>query len=209
MSQLPLVILASRNAKKAAEIQTQLADTGIQIRCMAEFPNAPEVVEDGDSFAANAAKKASQTAKALGHWAIGEDSGICVDALDGAPGIYSARFSGEDATDEKNNALLQEKLSNVPDKKRGAHYVCHVALADPSGEIRATAERTCNGRIIRNARGENGFGYDPYFLIPEYDRTFGELPGVVKKSISHRARAFQQFLPQLVAILKSAGAAGE
>jgi len=203
MSQFPVVVLASRNAKKAAEIQTQLADTGIQIRCMAEFDNAPEVVEDGDSFAANAAKKASQTAKALGHWAIGEDSGICVDALGGAPGIYSARFSGEDATDEKNNALLLEQLNDVPDKKRGAHYVCHVALADPAGEIRASCERTCNGRIIREPRGENGFGYDPYFLVPEYNRTFGEMPAVVKKSISHRARAFQQFLPQLIALLNT------
>ncbi|HBN79027.1 MAG TPA: non-canonical purine NTP pyrophosphatase, RdgB/HAM1 family [Planctomycetaceae bacterium] len=198
MSQKSEIVLASRNAKKAAEIDVLLKPYGIRVRPVSEFPEATEVVEDGNSFSENAAKKASQTAQETGRWAIGEDSGICVDALKGAPGIYSARFSGPDATDEKNNQFLQEQLQDVPSAKRTAHYVCHVALADPSGEVRLHVERTCNGVIIREPRGENGFGYDPYFLIREYGKTFGELSPVVKKAISHRARAFGEFIPKLL-----------
>ncbi|HCS55372.1 MAG TPA: non-canonical purine NTP pyrophosphatase, RdgB/HAM1 family [Planctomycetaceae bacterium] len=192
------MVLASRNVKKAAEIDQLLKPYGIRVRPVSEFPEATEVIEDGDSFSENAAKKASQTAKETSHWAIGEDSGICVDALKGAPGIYSARYSGPDATDEKNNQFLQEQLKDVPSSKRTAHYVCHVALADPSGEVRLHVERTCQGIIIREPRGENGFGYDPYFLIREYGKTFGELSPVVKKAISHRARAFGEFIPKLL-----------
>ena len=125
-----------------------------------------------------------------------------MDALGGAPGIFSARFSGPEATDEANNALLIERLRNVNDARRTACYVSHVALADPRGELRLSVERTCRGVITREPRGTNGFGYDPYFLIREYGRTFGELPSVVKKCISHRARAFQAFLPQLISLLR-------
>ena len=198
MSSTPEIVLASRNVKKAAEIDQLLKPYGIRVRPVSEFPEATEVIEDGDSFSENAAKKASQTAKETSHWAIGEDSGICVDALKGAPGIYSARYSGPDATDEKNNQYLQEQLQDVPSSKRTAHYVCHVALADPTGEVRLHIERTCQGIIIREPRGENGFGYDPYFLIREYGKTFGELSPVVKKAISHRARAFGEFIPKLL-----------
>lgn len=201
-SAFPVLVLASRNAKKAAEIEAQLSAYNIQVKPVSEFSDVGEVVEDGSTFGENAAKKASEVARATGHWAIGEDSGVCVDALNGEPGIYSARYSGEAATDQKNNALLVQKLSSVPEQKRAAHYVCHIALSDPSGQIRLQVERTCGGRIVLDPKGENGFGYDPHFLVLEYNQTFGELPAVVKKSISHRARAFQEFLPKLVRLLR-------
>ena len=168
---------------------------------IADFADIPEVIEDGDTFAANAAKKASETAKAINEWVLAEDSGLSVDALGGAPGVYSARFSGEGATDERNNQKLLEELAETAPEKLGAHYTCHVAISSPSGEIRMTEEATCRGRIIDEARGENGFGYDPYFLIPEFHQTFGELSPAVKNQLSHRARAFQRLPPRLVRLL--------
>ena len=150
----------------------------------------PDVEEDGRTFAENAAKKASQVARQLNHWVIGEDSGLMVDALNGAPGIYSARYSGAGATDEKNNAKLIAELAGIPDEKRGAGYICSVALSNPAGEIRIACEGTCRGRILHESNGDGGFGYDPYFLIPEYHLTFGQLSSVVKHRLSHRARAF-------------------
>ncbi len=176
---------------------------GIRLRCVADFPDVPEVVEDGLTFAANAAKKATQTALVVGHWTIGEDSGLMVDALGGQPGIYSARYSDPGATDERNNLKLQQELANVPRDRRGAGYVCSVALSDPTGVIRLTSEDRCRGRIISEPRGTNGFGYDPYFLIPEYDRTFGELSATVKQRLSHRARAFARFIPDMMRLLST------
>ena len=194
------IVLASRNRKKTLEVAELLATVGFQVVPVTDFPDVPEVVEDGDTFAANAAKKATEVALALGQWVIGEDSGLMVDALNGARGIYSARYSGEEATDESNNARLITELANVPTEKRGAGYVCSVALSNPSGEVKVCAEGTCRGRILTEASGSGGFGYDPYFLIPEYHRTFGALSPLVKRMLSHRARAFSQFLPQLLKI---------
>jgi XTP/dITP diphosphohydrolase len=200
---LPQLVLGSRNRKKSAEIAELLAPFEIQVRSVADFEHCPEVVEDGDSFAANAALKATQVAKFLGQWVLAEDSGIMIDALNGRPGIYSARYSGDAATDESNNAKMLEELANVPDEKRGAQYVCHVCLSDPQGQVRLAVEATCRGRITQTPKGTNGFGYDPYFLIPEYHRTFGELSSVVKQRLSHRARAFERFIPQLVALFRA------
>lgn len=197
----PTVVLASRNQKKSAEIRALLAPYGIPLLSVADFPSAQEVEEDGHTFQENAEKKASQTARALKHWAIGEDSGLQVDALGGGPGIYSARFSGPDATDDSNNALLIQKLQNIPATQRGAGYICHVAVADPDGRIRLNVEATCRGCIGEEPRGQNGFGYDPYFMIREYHRSFGELSPVVKQSLSHRARAFERLIPQLLKTL--------
>jgi XTP/dITP diphosphohydrolase len=151
-----------------------------------------------------ARRKASQTALAVGHWTIGEDSGLMVDALQGRPGIYSARYSDPGATDERNNLKLQQELAGVPPEHCGAAYVCSIALSDPNGVIRATAEDRCGGQIISEPRGSNGFGYDPFFLIPEYHRTFGELSSTVKQHLSHRARAFAKFIPQLTRLLNIA-----
>lgn len=192
------IVLGSRNPKKSAEMAALLEPHGFQVVSVAQFPAATEVVEDGHSFAENAAKKASQTAQEIGQWVLAEDSGLCVDALDGAPGIYSARFAGEQATDEANNRLLIEKLAEIPDERRGAHYVCHVCLANPDGQIELTEEARCLGRIGHKPMGSNGFGYDPYFILPAYHRTFGQLSPLVKSVLSHRARAFSRFVPKLL-----------
>jgi len=200
----PRLVIASRNRKKAAEIRDLLAPHGIEVLGVADFPNVPEVVEDGSTFAANAVKKAAETARAVGQWTLGEDSGLEVAALAGAPGIYSARFSGANATDEANNAKLMSELAAVPDERRNARYVCNAALADSSGTIVLQVEAYCRGRITREPRGTNGFGYDPYFLIPEYHRTFGELSPAVKRRLSHRGRAFERLIPELVRLMHAA-----
>ena len=191
------IVLASRNRKKTKEVSEILAAVGVSVIPVTNFPDVPDVEEDGRTFAENAAKKASQVARQLNQWVIGEDSGLMVDALNGAPGIYSARYSGAGATDERNNAKLMADLADVPEDKRGAGYICSVALSNPAGEIRIACEGTCRGRILREANGEGGFGYDPYFLISEYHLTFGQLSSVVKHRLSHRARAFAKFIPLL------------
>jgi XTP/dITP diphosphohydrolase len=201
MNARPQIVLGSRNRKKSQEVAEILAPHGIDVVSITEFPEVAEVVEDGATFAANAAKKASQPARQLGQWVIGEDSGLVVDALGGRPGVYSARFSGPGATDESNNRKLQDELSSVPRECRSAAYICTIAVADPTGTIRHTAEGRCRGLIIDEPRGENGFGYDPYFLIREYHRTFGELPARVKHQISHRAKALASFIPGLLKLI--------
>lgn len=202
-SDLSRLVVGSRNRKKLEEITQLLEPHGITVVGIADFADIPEVVEDGDTFAVNAAKKAAETAQAINEWVLAEDSGLSVDALGGAPGVYSARFSGEGATDERNNQKLLKELAGVPAEKRGGHYTCHVAVSAPDGEIHLTEEATCCGRIIDEARGANGFGYDPYFLIPEYHQTFGELSACVKNQISHRARAFQRLTPKLVRLFQT------
>ncbi len=194
------IVLASRNKKKSREVTELLAPHGFEVVPVTEFADVPEVDEDGQTFAENAAKKAREVALHLKRWVIGEDSGLRVDALNGAPGIYSARYSGPGATDESNNRKLIEDLRDVPEEKRGAGYICSVALSDPTGIIQVACEGTCRGRILTEANGSGGFGYDPYFLIPEYHLTFGQLSSVVKHRLSHRARAFSIFIPQLLKI---------
>ncbi len=191
------IVLSSRNAKKSREVAEILAPAGIGVVPISTFPEIGEIVEDGVTFEDNAALKACGPAKVLGRWVIGEDSGLLVDALDGRPGVYSARYSGEGATDDSNNRKLQDELRGLPPERRGAAYNCTICLADPAGQVRILVSALCRGRILDTPRGENGFGYDPYFLVPEYARTFGELSSRVKHQISHRARAFSLFLPQL------------
>ena len=198
-----VLVLGTNNKKKRGELQELLGPLGFELKTLAEFPNAIEVDETGETFAANAALKATVQAKHLGAWVLGEDSGLCVEALGGRPGVYSARFSGPDATDEKNNDRLLSELQNVPLEKRGAFYVCHATLSDPAGNIHADAEGTCHGRILFARAGVGGFGYDPLFEVPEYHRTFGELDPAVKRALSHRSRAIRQLVPQLVALIKS------
>jgi len=195
---MPILILGTRNEKKRRELDALLAPHGLSVRSLADFPEAVEVTEDGATFAENTRKKAVEQARALGQWVLAEDSGISVDALGGAPGVYSARFAGNDATDEANNALLLTRLGDTPPERRGAHYTCHVSLADPKGNIVAHAEETCRGRIATEPRGTAGFGYDPLFLVPEYHRTFGELGETAKSLLSHRARAMRRVAPEVV-----------
>lgn len=193
----PLLVLGTRNRKKREEIVEILADLDLTFGDLSEYPNLPEVVEDADSFEGNARKKASETARALKQWVLAEDSGLVVPILKGEPGVYSARYAGKQGDDEANNDKLLAQLANVPDDLRGAYYVCFAAVADPQGEIRATAEGRCHGVLVRERRGTGGFGYDPLFLIPEYHRTFGELSSTVKHALSHRARALEHLRPSL------------
>jgi XTP/dITP diphosphohydrolase len=199
------LVIGTHNRKKGAELADMLAPWGFHVATLADVPDAIEVVEDGDSFAANAALKATKQALHLGRWVLAEDSGLAVDALAGAPGVYSARFAGRSATDEDNNRRLLEKLGDTPTEKRIAHYVCHVTVADPSGVVRAENHDICRGRIRFEPAGSNGFGYDPLFEIVEYHRTFGELGPTVKRTLSHRSRALRDILPRLAALRGTGG----
>ncbi len=199
------LVVGSRNRKKVGELLELLGPHGFDLRTLADFPDSIEVVEDGTTFTENAAKKACQQALKLGHWVLGEDSGLCVEALDGRPGVYSARYSGPQATDESNNALLLQELGDLPLERRGAYYVCHMTLSDPAGVVRVDCEGRCHGRIRFSASGQGGFGYDPLFELTEYHRTFGELSAAVKGVLSHRARAVKQFVPQLLDLVARGG----
>ena len=194
---MPLIVLGTTNRKKGAELAALFAPVGIELQTLADFADVASVVEDGDTFAANAALKAVGQARHLGQWVLGEDSGLMVDALGGAPGVFSARYAGTEATDETNNRRLLEELADTPPEKRAARFVCHMTLCDPSGAIRAESEASCRGRIAPAPRGAHGFGYDPLFEIVEYHRTLAELGPRVKAVISHRARAARRLIPQL------------
>jgi XTP/dITP diphosphohydrolase len=200
----PTLILGTRNRKKRQEIVEILGGLPVECGDLTQFPTAPEVVEDGDTFAANARKKATELAKALSQWVLGEDSGLVVPALNGRPGVYSARYAGKQGDDEANNDRLLAELAPLPDERRAAYYVCTAAVADPQGEVRAVVEGCCHGVIIKERRGRGGFGYDPLFLIPEYHQTFGELSARVKHALSHRARALERLRPDLRRLLLSA-----
>jgi XTP/dITP diphosphohydrolase len=197
----PVLVLGTGNRKKLAELADLLSPLQLTLKSLADFPQAIEVEESGDSFAANAALKATVQAKHLGHWVLGEDSGLAVDALNGAPGIYSARYSDPGATDERNNQKLLKELAGVPREKRTAHYVCHATLSDPQGEIRVESEGWCQGLLREEYAGSGGFGYDPLFEIAEYHRTFGELAPAVKAILSHRARAIRQLIPAMIKLI--------
>lgn len=195
------LIIGTHNKKKGAELAELLTPHGLQVATLADFPSAIEVVEDGDSFAANARLKATQQAQHLNAWVLADDSGIEIDALGGAPGIYSARFAGPDCDDGANNRLLLDKLADLPPERRGAQYYCHVTLADPTGEVRCESSATCRGVIRTEPAGTNGFGYDPLFEVREYHRTFGELGQAVKRALSHRSRAMRAMVPRVVELL--------
>ncbi len=145
--------------------------------------------------------KATQQARHLGQWVLADDSGLAVDALGGAPGVFSARYSGPDATDESNNQKLLEALRDVPQDRRGARFVCHICVSDPDGNVRGTSSASCRGRILPAACGQGGFGYDPLFEIVEYHRSFGDLSALVKSHLSHRSRAAVRFVPRLIELL--------
>lgn len=198
------LVIGTSNRKKGAELAEMLAPRGFRVETLADVAAAIDVAEDGDSFAANAVLKATKQARHLGRWVLADDSGLEVDALDGKPGIYSARFAGPQATDDENNRHLLAELGETPLEERTARYVCHVAVADPTGAIRAESHDTCRGRILFEPHGTNGFGYDPLFEVVEYHRTFGQLGPRVKQALSHRSRALRAILPKLEA-LKAGG----
>jgi XTP/dITP diphosphohydrolase len=194
------LVLGTHNRKKGRELSRLLEPFGFDLRTLADFPDAIEPVEDGHTFEENAAIKATQQARHLHRWVIGEDSGLEVQALEGEPGIYSARYAGPDADDPTNNQLLLDRLRDVPTTRRSARYVCHITLADPEGNVRAECEASCRGRIALQPSGTSGFGYDPLFLIPEYHQTFAELGETVKSVISHRSRATRLIVPKILAL---------
>ena len=191
------LVLGSRNAKKLREMTDLLGGLGFTLSDLTPYPHAPEVDETADTFVGNATLKATLLAPALGAWVIGEDSGLVVPALGGAPGIYSARYAGTHGDDAGNNAKLLAELAKLPAADRAAYYVSTAVLADPTGAVIAAVEGRCHGVIVDAARGGGGFGYDPLFLVPEYGKTFGELPPEVKRSMSHRAKAFADLRPVL------------
>ncbi|HLW68261.1 MAG TPA: RdgB/HAM1 family non-canonical purine NTP pyrophosphatase [Gemmataceae bacterium] len=192
-----LLVLGTRNRKKRQELVDLLGDLSWELGDLNDWPGMPEVEETGSTFEENARIKAQAVAKFTGHYALGEDSGLVVPALEGAPGVYSARYAGKQGDDAANNAKLLAELDKLPDDQRDAYYVCTAVLCNPAGEVKATVEGRCHGRIIRDERGSGGFGYDPLFLILEYHHTFGELSAVVKHALSHRGRALARLRPVL------------
>jgi XTP/dITP diphosphohydrolase len=195
------LLLGTTNKKKIAELVQLLSARGFALKTPSDFTEVLEVQETGCTFAENAKLKARAQAMHRGLWAIGEDSGLCVPALDGAPGVYSARFSGENATDEKNNELLLKRLHGFPKEQRRAYYVSTIALSDPQGNVHIETFGDCWGTILDGRRGEGGFGYDPLFEVAEYHQTFAEMGQAVKRAISHRARSLRAFLSKLDLLL--------
>ena len=195
------VLVASRNPKKATELRRLLARLPIRVLGADEAGVDLEVGEDGETFAANAAKKASAFARASGRWALGDDSGLCVDALGGRPGVRSARYAGEGADDGANNRKLLSELAGVPTERRTARFVCSLALADPAGEIRLAVEESAEGRMLDAPRGAGGFGYDPLFFFPPLGLTFAELKPEEKDRVSHRGAALRALAAGLAVVL--------
>jgi XTP/dITP diphosphohydrolase len=187
---MTLLVVATGNPGKLREMQAYLADSGWELTLK---PEELDVEETGETFAANACLKASQIAKATGNWTIADDSGLAVDALNGVPGVYSARYGNTDA--ERIARLLQE-LGDT--ENRQAKFICAVAVASPEGAIVLQSEGVCRGEILYATRGAGGFGYDPIFYVPEKQLTFAEMSPELKKSISHRGKALKVLVPQLV-----------
>ena len=182
------VVLATRNAHKFRELSALLRVPGIRWHSLAEFPDAAPVKERGRTFAANAALKARAAARLAGGWAMADDSGIEVEALEGAPGVRSARFAGRHGDDQANNTTLLRRLRGVPPSRRTARYRCVLALAKPGGAV-MFAEGVWSGRIAEAPRGRGGFGYDPIFWLPRAGKTAAQLSAAAKNRVSHRARA--------------------
>jgi len=185
------LVVATKNKKKLSEIKAILKGINLKLLSLDAYKDAPQVIENGKTFQENAIKKAVQLARFTGQFCLGEDSGLCVDALNGAPGIYSARFSGRDKSDIKNNLKLLKLLKDLPVAKRKAHYVCAVALADQCGLI-GVVEGNCSGLIDFEPKGSAGFGYDPLFYIPKYKKTFAQLGEKIKHKMSHRYYALKK-----------------
>jgi XTP/dITP diphosphohydrolase len=201
------LLLGTTNRKKLIELNAHLQPRGFELLTLADMPSFIDVEETGTTFLENAKLKGKAQSVAQGLWTVGEDSGLCVPALAGNPGIYSARYSlqpgqNADATeraaiDQDNNDKLLREMHSVPDPQRDAYYVSAIVLCDPSGNVVLEVQGQCWGRILRQRRGTQGFGYDPLFEVVEYHQTFAELGLNVKRAISHRSCALREFLRQL------------
>ncbi|MCM3270929.1 XTP/dITP diphosphatase [Paenibacillus elgii] len=197
------VVIATTNAGKLKEFEKMFREKGIAVKSLLDYPEIPDIVEDGDTFAANALIKARAVARRLGVPAVADDSGLCVDRLNGAPGVYSARYAGEPKDDAANNRKLVgelDKLEPLPRPDDAAHpealsparFVSAIALVDAGGTPLAEVEGTCEGVIIREPRGSGGFGYDPLFYVPQLGRTLAELTLEEKNALSHRGQAIRK-----------------
>lgn len=184
-------LIATRNAGKLREFRSLLTSLPLQLRSLAEFPETTEVAETGITFSENAVLKAKAYAEQTGLWTLADDSGLEVEALGGAPGVFSARYGGETASDAERIEMLLAQLSSCGATRSRARFVCVIAIADPQARIQNISTGECTGVIAHAPRGENGFGYDPVFVPDGYDQTFGELPTEIKEQISHRALALK------------------
>ena len=197
------VIIATKNPGKAREFEEIFASRGITVRTLLDFPEIPEVEETGTTFEENAILKAESISRALNKMVIGDDSGLIVDALEGRPGIFSARYAGEPKNDENNTDKVLVELQGVPDEKRTARFYCALAISIPGQETK-TVSGTCEGQILEERRGTNGFGYDPVFYVPEKRQSMAELSSDEKNQLSHRANALKKLDVVLDAILERA-----
>lgn len=205
-SESGILIVATKNKGKVREFEHAFAPLGLTVKSMFDYPDLPDVVEDGTTFAENALKKSKAVGDALGFPVLADDSGLCVDALDGKPGVYSARYAGEDASDEDNNLKLLselEKLQQGEDTEQPllstARFVCALSLYDPISGQELTAEGTVDGWITSEPSGAGGFGYDPLFYLSEYEKTMAELVLEEKHMISHRGVALRILTEKLAA----------
>ncbi|SDI10468.1 XTP/dITP diphosphatase [Paenibacillus naphthalenovorans] len=202
------ILIATKNAGKVKEFESLFRDKGLTVRSLRDYPDIPDIPEDGETFAANALIKARAIALRFGVAVAADDSGLCVDRLDGAPGVYSARYAGEPPDDAANNRKLLDELGKRAAPAQGpapggpvylspARFVCAIALVDKHGEPVAEVEGECEGVIIDSPRGERGFGYDPLFYVPELGRTLAELTMEEKNALSHRGRALRKLWDML------------
>ncbi|MGD8237201.1 MAG: RdgB/HAM1 family non-canonical purine NTP pyrophosphatase [Armatimonadota bacterium] len=199
MRKLPAsILLATRNAGKVREIRRLLAGLDVELPSLLDIPAEPDVTEPYPTFADNAVHKAAAAARASGMWALADDSGLEIDALDGFPGVASNRFAGPDASDADRNAAILVRLHDMPQEQRTARFVCVVALFVPEGDM-ATWRGTCEGVIAEAPRGTGGFGFDPLFYVPSQRQTMAEMPLELKNRLSHRAAAFSQACRDLAA----------
>ena len=193
------IAISSRNKEKKRELKSLLKGLKIKVLDLNDFPSAPRVEENGKTFEENAAVKALTVARFTKRLALADDSGLEVEVLGGRPGVYSARFAGENATYEANNRKLLRLLKGFPKPKRKARFVCVIAIADKN-KLVGLVRGECIGRITFEPKGRNGFGYDPVFYLPNYQCTMAQLPIAVKNTMSHRARALRQLRQQLEAL---------
>ena len=194
-----ILVLATTNKNKVKEFQEMVGDFPVEIRSIADFGTIPECIEDGETFDDNAYKKALHTAKILGLPAIADDSGLEVEALDGAPGVYSARYAGENATDDDNCQKLLKEMEGVTNRK--AAFKCVLSIAVPSGPA-LTYEGSCEGTLLEEKRGESGFGYDPLFYFEEFGKTFAECNSEEKNKVSHRGKALAEVRAEFDKVIK-------
>ena len=194
MKIMPEIVVATGNAGKFKELKELLAGLPLHFKSLNDFANVVEVEETGITFAENAVIKAHSYALMTQTWSLADDSGLEVETLGGAPGVFSARYAGEKASDRQNIEKLLRQLKETPDLRRAARFVCAMAIADEKGEIKFLTEGVCNGKIALNPFGTNGFGYDSIFVPEGFNQTFGELSGETKQKISHRARAMEKIV---------------